>query len=169
MARTRVVSGVFFAKLELEKFAGKKKKAPKVPKAPKKKPANGWVRETTKEEVEEYIKLRTWEGARPKHFVELYVKLHTEVYGVEPLELQVKAVAMRAASFAKRCLKDHFEMDVDAFAEFMRWVWIQQTWQSKKNAVAGKEPFRVTWKYQWSGGLVTQYRRALLLEKKERK
>jgi len=129
----------------------------------KKKRASIWNRSLVRDEVADFIAKRDWTGAHPRHFVELYARLHGEVYGVEPLDLKAAKVCLGAASLAAKALREHFDGDANGLADYMRWVWIRQAYEEKKRRAGTKDgDFRVTWRYQWSPKLVTDYRRSLL-------
>jgi len=132
----------------------------------KKKRAGIWNRAVVREEVSSFIASREWNDAHPRHFVELYSRLHFDVYGVEPLEMKATKMCMAAASLAAKALRDHFDGDANLLADFMRWVWSRQSAEEKKRRAGAKDgDFRVTWRYQWSPKLVTDYRRSLLTAK----
>ena len=76
MARAKVASSKFYSKTAAEQLAEWT-----TPKNPKAKPKRvGWNRDCVKDEMEQYISKRDWTGATPKHFVELYCKMHLHVY-----------------------------------------------------------------------------------------
>lgn len=128
--------------------------------APKRKGSRSWDRFRAQADVGRMIAVDDWSEATPKHFVELYVHLHRQIYGVDVLELGQAKVRASAASMAKRTLVDHFGGDGDALAAFMRWVWQRQAVEeAQRRAGARDGDFRVTWRYQWSPRLVTDYRR----------
>jgi len=138
--------------------------------ATKKKRSGSWNRAIVQEEVAGFIATRDWTRAAPRHFVELYARLHTEMYGVEPLELKTARVRMGAAGAAARTLREMFDGDPAALADFMRWVWIGQALDEKRrrSGTGAARDFRVTWRYQWAATLVTNYRRSELTAKVER-
>lgn len=136
------------------------------PKPPAKKAkTRGWERPRVQQETADFINAREWKGAKPSHFVELYARLHEEVYGVEALDLKTRKSLSDAALLASRALKQFFEGDEDGMAEFMRWVWVRQANEEKqrRQGVRMRE-FRVTWRYQWAASLVTDYRRAAVTQ-----
>lgn len=105
-----------------------------------------------------------WAAARPRHFVALYAQLHESVYKVPALELRTERVRMSAASLAARALRDHFGGNPSAMAEFVRWVWTREVRDERRRASGQKDgEFRVSWRYQWSARLVTDYRRASVI------
>jgi len=161
VARKAVPKSVHYAKAianELSEWA-----APKT----KKRRAGIWNRVVVRVELEEMIATNNFVVAHPKHFVELYGRMHAKVYGVEDLETEVNRKAMLAAAMCKRALVKYFNNDPRQMSEFMRWVWTQQhREQSRRDP--GQVGFRVTWKYQWAEGLITQYRRAQLTQRMER-
>lgn len=139
----------------LAEWAGEAK-----PKSEKKKKATIWNRAIARDEVSAFIARNDWDGALPRHFVELYARLHSEVYGVEPLDLKTAKILMGAASLAAKALREYFGGEPNALADFMRWVWIRQATEEKKRRAGVKDgDFRVTWRYQWAATLVTVYRR----------
>ncbi len=142
----------------LGEWAGEKKKSRK---------KNGWNEETTRAEVREMIHSNRWESASPKHFVELYTHLHEAVYRTPPLELRTNKARMSAAALAARTLKLHFDSDPAKLAEFMRWVWMraQKEVADARAGLREDRGFRISWRWQWSPRLVTDYRHALLTRK----
>lgn len=129
----------------------------------KKKRASIWNRDAAQQEVTAFIAAQDWATARPRHLVELYARLHTEVYGVEPLDLKKKPALMAAASLASKATKEHFDGSFDDIVSFVRWVWVRQALDEKKRrAGTMTNDFRISWRYQWSPRLITDYRRAML-------
>lgn len=113
------------------------------------------------EERDSRINNRDWAGAMPEVFVALYVSLHSEVYKVAPTFKPGEKG--RAVDAAKEALREHFGGDGDGLADYMRWVWSRQAAEEKKRRAGAKDgSFRVTWKYQWSPTLITDYRVASL-------
>jgi hypothetical protein len=167
MGRRAIEAEAYYGRVaakEMAVWAGEPKTA-----ASKKKKASLWNRALVREEVSVFIASRDWDGAHPRHFVELYARLHSEVYGVEPLDLKTAKTCLAAAALAAKALREHFEGKPNALANFMRWVWIRQATEEKKRRAGTKDgDFRVTWRYQWAPTLVTTYRRALLTTKTER-
>lgn len=133
------------------------------PKTKGKKRTSMWnVAEVTRQ-VDEMTKAHSWEGATGKHFVALYMTLHARVYGVEALELSPAKIKLAAASLAAKAMRELFDGSPDEMANFMRWVWQRQAVDEKKRkAGASISDFRVSWRYQFSKGLVTNYRRDVL-------
>lgn len=160
MARRRVDKTLHYARAianELSEWAA--------PKGKKKRKAGIWNRVVVRVELEEMIRTDNFVVAQPKHFVELYARMHEKVYGVEDLETQVVRKAMIAAATCKRALVKYFANDPRQMAEYMRWVWTVQHQEQKRKKARTDDTsagFRVTWKYQWAEGLITQYRRAQL-------
>lgn len=143
---------------------------PKAKAEPKKKARSMWDRGLARDDVSHFISSRDWSKARPQHFVELYSRLHFEVYGVEPLDLKAKAACLAAASLAAKALREFFRGDPNGLADFMRWVWIRQATEEKKRRAGLKEnDFRITWRYQWSAKLVTDFQRSVLTAKTEKR
>lgn len=125
-----------------------------------------WNEEAAREDVRAMIDSEDWGLARPQHFVELYARLHAEVYGTPPLELATKTQKLAAASLAARVMKQLFAGDPRAVVDFIRWVWRRQSQEEKKRRAGLKDgDFRVTWRYQFSAKLVTDYRRDQLTAK----
>lgn len=136
------------------------------PKNKRPKRASIWNREAAALEIEAFIASKSWRDASPRHFVELYIRCHREVYGVEPLELRTKAAALACASLARKCLKENFSNDQDALADFVSWVWYRERQDERKRRSGLKTgDFRISWRYQWSAKLVTEHNRAILTQK----
>lgn len=136
----------------------------KSPEQPTKK-ASGWDEAHARRVVTEMIEKQDWHSASPKHFVELYVHLHTRVYGVAPLDLDNNRKKLTAASLARKVMKEHFDNTPDEMANFMRWVWQrQQVNEKKRKAGIVDSDFMVSWRYQFSASLVKQYRRDMMVK-----
>jgi hypothetical protein len=142
------------------------------PKNPGKKRSSTWNRDEVRAQLAEMIRTDNFVVATPKHFVELFCRMHEQVYGVPDLEMTIVKKAMIAAVSCKRVMKKYFEDDPRQMAEYMRWVWTQQHYEQVKrknrNEDMGVIGFRVSARYQWSEGLITQYRRVQLTHKVER-
>lgn len=142
-------------------WAGEKKTNPKKGRI--------WDRAFAQTEVAAFIKTREWAEAKPKHFVELYARLHGEVYGVPPLDLKSAKTVLAAASLAAKALKEMFDGDGEELADFMRWVWVRQAHEEAQRVKGLRSgDFRITWRYQWGPKLVTDYRRAVMTAKRRR-
>jgi hypothetical protein len=90
------------------------------------------------------------------------------VYGAEPLELKLVKECMSAASMAAKATKMFFNGDARAVVDFMRWVWaVQMREEKQRRAGERQSEFRVTWRYQWSARLVTDYRRYEIAGKRQ--
>lgn len=102
-----------------------------------------------------------WEGATVSTLLGLYAHLHEVVYGVFPDELEEEWYP--AMSKAKAFTKKKFGDDVSKVVEFMRWVWQRErhsveTYKEKNDGEM--KDFRISWRYQFSTKLLTDYRMA---------
>jgi hypothetical protein len=99
-----------------------------------------------------------WEGAKGATFVGLYAMCHRMVYGVTPSELQLQSVFNVAAKTARKAMHELFNDDAAEFAAFIRWAWEAE---KRKAAWAQQKAFdrrRLSWRYQFSRSLETDYR-----------
>lgn len=148
------------ATLEAQKgivdWAGTKKKSKRKLAAPARDRRVG-----LRQEALEILISGRWVDALPDHFVELYVYLHTKVYGVEPTEMSGKDWPL-AKTAAARMLTKEFNGEQVRMADFFRWVWSMQERDEKRRKAGSKDDdFRVTWRYQFSSKLLTQWRVAV--------
>ena len=84
----------------------------------------------------------------------LYAYLHEKVYGVLPDELAEDWYP--ALSIVKKFMEKHGDLK---FIEFMRWTWQREKRSKIKNP---ESDFTISWRYQFSQKLVTQYKIFLL-------
>jgi hypothetical protein len=65
-----------------------------------------------------------WAEAGPRDFVSLYEMLHAEVYGFGPTMTPAQRAA--GAHLAGKALREAFDSDPAAMAEYMRWLWLER-------------------------------------------
>lgn len=118
-------------------------------------------------EEEEIRASGDWAHAVPGHLVALYEVLHRVVYGIDPAELaeSSKEWAM-AARAAHVMVEREFGGSVAAAAEFFRWTWAREQGREKYRREHGKPSNRILWRWQFGGSILTDYRVAMLREKK---
>ena len=94
-----------------------------------------------------------------RHLVALYVKLHTSVYGVEPVELHTGSCYFGATSAATKLVRSEFGDDMNRVLAFIRWVWQRERETEKWRRVNGAEGRRIGWHIMFAQRtLVTDYR-----------
>lgn len=115
----------------------------------------------TLSEVDVMILSSNWDGAKPRHLVALYDRMHTKIYGVECVELG-PTERYNTVMQALTLVKSEFEGDAENAVEFMRWVWSREMNKLKWCRENGHgTPNRITpWK-MFSKSFVTDYRVAL--------
>lgn len=119
-----------------------------------------------KEETARFLDAGDWSQARGTHLVALYAWLHEKVYGVETAELDGKSWAA-AASMAQRMVDSYFDRSFEKAVAFMHWTWRREQERDKWARANGRSRGRVGWRLQFSGTIVTDYRReAKLMEPK---
>lgn len=99
-----------------------------------------------------------WVGAKPAHFVALYVWCHTKIYGVAPAELEGFEwwAATRAA---ETLLEKEFGNDPYSLVDFMKWCWREESRREKWRKEHKTEGGRLTWQAQFRpAGRMTEYR-----------
>lgn len=95
---------------------------------------------------------------KASEFVALYAWLHAQVYNVDPSnELEGKS-GLGARAAAKFVLKTEFADNVDDMVMFLRWTWWREREREEWRKVNNRHGGRITWRYQFSGGLVNEYR-----------
>lgn len=101
-----------------------------------------------------------WARAMPRHFVALYARLHEDVYGVFPAEVEAPRDFMGACSAAGKLLRDEFGGKSEALIDFMRWAWRRERdFERRRKASDSESGRRVTWQLQFaSRHLLTDYR-----------
>jgi hypothetical protein len=113
--------------------------------------------------VEEAMASGDWEGTTCGHLLALYAVLHERVYGVAASELEVTKERTIARQAAARMLRAEFADDVAQMVVFMRWCWSRESAYEKRRRASGQvTDFRVGWRYQFNGKLLTDWRRAAL-------
>lgn len=108
-------------------------------------------------ETQDRIKTGNWDAAIGREFVALFSILHTHVYKVEPADL-IAASRYQASGAASQMLKRTFDFDGWEMADFIRWTWMREAgrekWRLSNNVSGG----RVSWRLQFSGALLTDWR-----------
>jgi len=101
-----------------------------------------------------------WERALPRHLVALYARLHEEVYGVAPADVEQRRAFLAACSAAGKLLREEFGGEGRAAIEFMRWAWRRERAGVRRRHARGESSdWRVTWQQQFvSRRLLTDYR-----------
>lgn len=94
-----------------------------------------------------------WTDATPATFLGLYAFLHKHVYKVSPDDLADDWFP--AFSMAKRCFEKDFNGNAIEMVEFLKWSWARTRVIRKRNP---DSDFRVTWRYQFSRRLITDYK-----------
>lgn len=136
-----------------------KPKAKAKTKGPRK--PNPTFRVRVRAEANEILRAGRWHLAGSEHFVELYGMLHARVYSVEAAELDTGEWTL-ANMAARRMLAKMFDGDRPKMAGYLKWVWeIQARDEAKRRAGSRDDDFRVTWRYQFSEKLWTQWRIAV--------
>jgi len=114
--------------------------------------------EKAKREMDERAASNDWENARGVHLVALYAWLHLAVYQVEPAEMNAVEWASASVVAQKFCVAQ-FEGDFAACVEFLRWTWKRESSiEARRRNGTVTNDFRITWRYQFSAKLVTDYR-----------
>ena len=132
------------------------------PKTKKPKKRNGPQLDRVKRDMVKIIDIVNSDKLRlkmkPSDFVALYAWLHNQVYNVDPSsELNGKS-GLAARNFAKTILKEEFGGIVDDMIMFMRWTWWREREREEWRKANNRQGGRITWKYQFSRGLVNEYR-----------
>jgi hypothetical protein len=122
--------------------------------------------ERTKLKVSAQMANGIWDGSKGKHYVALFEILHEQVYGTAPLEMTGR-VRHIASLLAWRILTQHFQGDEGEMAAFVRWVWIRELGRVKWRQENGRDPRRIDYMQQFSGGFVTDYRVAKSAERSD--
>lgn len=113
--------------------------------------------EKAREEMPMMARAGDWGDATGMHMAALYCFLHTEVYGVEPLELDRKAWA-GCAKMAASCAEKFFGGDYGQLAVFVRWVWRREQGREAWRRQNGRDGQRIGWRYQFATALVSDFR-----------
>ena len=94
-----------------------------------------------------------------KHLVALYAKLHEQVYGAGPGELEEGKNFLAACSAASRLVRVDFKGELRGAIEFLRWTWRRERFVVQKRRQSGAAGRRIGWRLQFaSRDLVTDYR-----------
>lgn len=126
---------------------------------PKRKPNVRKAMELSEKQVEKLQDDGRYAEMKGRHFAALFVKLHTHVYGVRPLELEVGDAWFGAASAAERLLHGEFRSNAAAMIEFIRWVWKRERKVEKKRRDDGTSGRRIGWRLMFvQRHLLTDYR-----------
>lgn len=99
-----------------------------------------------------------WEGCKGSSFVGLYAMCHRMIYGVIPDELYAIGNFRIACKSAAKMLHDSFDDDVSTMAEFVRWSWMREKRKHDWALAKGFDRNRLSWKWQFSLGLLTDFR-----------
>jgi len=140
----------------VESFIGPEKK--RKPRASPSVGAKAWI--VAVSEVNVMMVSGEWENASAVHFVALYAILHQRVYGVDVAELNVARERTIAKFAAYRMLTNEFSGNVDSMVTFIKWCWLREqksvTW--RRNNPERDNGFRIGWKYQFNGKLLSDWR-----------
>lgn len=107
--------------------------------------------------VEEMIAADDYTGATPIHFVAMFAKGHSLVYGVPAAELgpeQRTIAIMKVARF----LRGECGGDVTKAAAFVRWVWRREAEREKWRRENNKPGGTLGWGLAFSAEFATQWR-----------
>jgi hypothetical protein len=95
---------------------------------------------------------------KASELVYVYAVLHEKAYSTLPMELRQDMG--RASAMCSNCLRHTFGGSSEAMLDFFRWVWAREIASYKKRPP--ENTFRISWRYQFSQGLITDYRTFLL-------
>jgi hypothetical protein len=101
-----------------------------------------------------------WTKATGRIFVGLYALCHRSTYGVDPVDLDEGTLKI-ASSMAKRCMLKHFDGDPADFVDFIQWTWEREKERENWALRKGVDRSRLSVRFQFSAGLVTDYRVSL--------
>jgi hypothetical protein len=130
----------------------------------KRRPPSRQSRERAIEEVNRIRAAQDWASVTPTHAVALFAWCHAQVYGVPPGDLDGEGWT-HAVFAAARMLKTQFNGDVLAFVAFLRWSWTRERSRETWRRANGGGGFRMTWRIQFSGTMMTDYRVDLLRQR----
>lgn len=99
-----------------------------------------------------------WEEARGSSLVGLYALCHEMIYGVVPEELFAIAEYRTAAKVAARMMHENFNDDPSEVAAFIRWSWEREKRKNNWAQAKGFDRKRLGVRWQFSLGLLTDYR-----------
>lgn len=126
------------------------------PKPPRVRRLENAAMDRAMEDVVRFTAEQDWSQAKGRHWVALFAKFHREVYGVEPADLTPKA-RMDAAVMAAALVRRHFK-EPDEMAEFVWWCWQRERGREKWRRENGRAGGSITWRLQFNGALVTDFR-----------
>lgn len=106
------------------------------------------------------MKSGEWGDACSRTMVALFAILHERVYGVACADLS-PSTRLVASFSAGRMLDREFSGDVAAMAMFLRWTWMREKEREVWRRSNGREGGTVSWRLQFNGRLLTDYRIAL--------
>lgn len=107
-----------------------------------------------------------WDGAHGSTFVGLYALCHQMIYSVVPEELFAIAEYRTAAKMAAKMLHENFGDDPFRLAEFIRWSWEREKRKHNWALANGADRKRLGVRWQFSLGILTDYRIALSQKKR---
>lgn len=114
------------------------------------------------EEAQMRVRAKQWDGPigefgdpDPRVLVGLYAASHQHVYRTAPEELQDPKILMAACSMARRFVSDVGSISIAV--AIVRWTWAREHDREKRDP--GRD-FRVSFRYQFSKSLVTDFKRA---------
>lgn len=102
-----------------------------------------------------------WSWSKGATFLGLHALCHKMIYGIIPDELYVSGVYRAASRMAAKALHELFDDDADAMAAFVRWSWEREKRKHTWALANGVDRNRLSWKWQFSRGLLTDYRIAI--------
>ncbi len=107
-----------------------------------------------------------WEKVDGETLVGLYGLIHRMVYQVLPLELEQTRELRAAAREASRVLRQHFNGDVAAMVEFVKWCWERERGRAEWATREKKDRKRMGWRLQFGDAFVTDYRAAMMAKRR---
>lgn len=102
-----------------------------------------------------------WVGSKGSTFIGLYAMCHEMVYTVIPDELYAAGIFKAAARNAANAMHELFDDDPVKVVQFMKWAWERE---KRKHEWAQRQGFdrnRMSWKWQFSLNMLTDYRVSL--------
>lgn len=94
-----------------------------------------------------------------RHLVALYARLHEQVYGSRPGELEEGKSFLAACSSASRLVRESFGGELRGAIEYLRWTWRRERFVEGKRRANGETGRRIGWRLQFaSQSLLTDYR-----------
>lgn len=108
------------------------------------------------DQLEDMLNSGDWTAAEPRHFLALYIKLYSRVYGVAPIFTTNERYF--AICLAGNCMKSHFDDDPTEFALFMRSTWKREEgkerWCREKSIQRNRS---IGWRLMFSSALLNEY------------